>query len=100
MVRYAEFVTACVSIEHILEYTKLPPENNLRFTEKRSKRMKDKHIKTTNIIPRKDWPNEGYLKFINVSMRYSTENEPVIKNFNFHIKPTEKVCEIKNYCGY
>ena len=37
------------------------------------------------------WPKRGEIEFIDVSLKYESSAEPVIKSANFHIKPGEKV---------
>ena len=46
---------------------------------------------TPDSKPAKDWPQKGELKFINVTMRYYKEEEPVLKNLNFKIEEKDKI---------
>ena len=39
------------------------------------------------------WPSYGEVKFVDVSLRYETSSEPIIKNANIHIKPGQKVSD-------
>lgn len=38
-----------------------------------------------------DWPKHGEIEFQNVSIRYETNFEPIIRDVNIHIKRGEKV---------
>ena len=91
MLRSADAMNALVSVEQILEYVQLPPENN--FCEENMAKKK-KNNPSDHIIPSEYYQERGCIKFKNVSLRYSAENEPVLKNLNFLIKSTEKVCQI------
>ena len=41
--------------------------------------------------PKSDWPQEGKIKFKNVSLRYAPLEPAVLKNLNFVIFPREKI---------
>ena len=42
-------------------------------------------------IPDASWPSLGEIEFDNVSLRYDSSLEPVIKNLDLHIKGGQKV---------
>lgn len=63
------------SVERILEYSRLEPENQPDVPQKVSA----------------DWPSKGKIKFKHVFYRYSADNEPVLRGFSFAVKPREKV---------
>ncbi|KAF8767898.1 Multidrug resistance-associated protein 4 like [Argiope bruennichi] len=65
------------SVERVIEYSNLPPEAALDSD-------KDKK-------PPKEWPSKGYIIYKNVSLKYSPEDPPVLKNLNFEIYPEEKI---------
>lgn len=38
-----------------------------------------------------NWPSDGAIQYKDVSLRYRKNNEEVLKNLNFHVKPREKI---------
>lgn len=91
----AEVTNQLMSVERVLEYTQIPPENNLRDKNLANKTKKiqgkEQAVMVPLVVPPKDWPSRGTVQFKNVYMRYSEEDEPVLKDLSFFIKPTEKV---------
>ncbi|XP_055936124.1 ATP-binding cassette sub-family C member 4-like isoform X2 [Argiope bruennichi] len=73
----AEVESQMTSVERVIEYSNLPPEAALDSD-------KDKK-------PPKEWPSKGYIIYKNVSLKYSPEDPPVLKNLNFEIYPEEKI---------
>ncbi|XP_067118442.1 ATP-binding cassette sub-family C member 4-like isoform X1 [Centruroides vittatus] len=73
----AEVESQMTSVERVLEYSRLPSEAALRSSP-------DKR-------PPPDWPNKGMITFDDVSLQYSENDPPVLKNLNWHVKPQEKV---------
>ncbi|KAG5324821.1 L259 protein, partial [Pseudoatta argentina] len=65
------------SVERILEYNKVASEPPLES-------VPDKK-------PKSDWPQEGKIKFKNVSLRYAPLEPAVLKNLSFVIFPREKI---------
>ncbi|KYN44462.1 hypothetical protein ALC56_01160 [Trachymyrmex septentrionalis] len=65
------------SVERILEYNKVDSEPPLES-------VPDKK-------PKCDWPQEGKIKFKNVSLRYAPLEPAVLKNLSFVIFPREKI---------
>lgn len=72
----AEVANQLMSVERVLEYTGLPSE-------------KQPDIPKT---PPEVWPKEGKINFIDVGLRYDAQMPLVLKNLNFVVQPTEKVC--------
>ncbi|CAF4276271.1 unnamed protein product [Rotaria sp. Silwood2] len=66
------------SVERIDEYGRLPKEED----NDGSKRL---------IEAPTDWPDRGTIEFLNYSLRYRSNLEPILKNINVAIKPCEKV---------
>lgn len=64
-----------MSVERILEYGQLEPE-------------KQPNIPTSLAI---NWPSMGKIEFRNVFYRYSMDQEPVLRELSFLVKPKEKV---------
>lgn len=64
-------------VERISEYSNLPSEDGY------DNEMPDS-------VP-KDWPTTGAISFLNVSLYYSMNDPPVLKNLNFSIRSGEKV---------
>ena len=38
-----------------------------------------------------DWPSKGKVEFKKVSYRYSAEDDPVLRELSFSVKPKEKI---------
>lgn len=41
--------------------------------------------------PPPDWPQEGKIEFVHATMRYSLDEEPVLKDLSFTVAAKEKV---------
>lgn len=91
----AEVTNQLMSVERILEYTQILPENNLRDRSVTIRGKKGRKSSMTLVVPPKDWPSAGSVVFRSVFMRYSEQDEPVLRDLSFLIKPTEKVCRFK-----
>ena len=74
----AEIETHMVSVERVLEYGRLPSEDDLDKPE-----VDDK-------LP-KGWPKKGHVEFNKVSLRYSPKAPWVLKNVSFDVRPGEKI---------
>lgn len=86
----AEVSNQLMSVERVLEYSVLQPEDNLRDP------YVDKKMKRSAVFPLisdtpKGWPSNGLIRFTNVSMRYAEDMEPVLRDLNLIILPGEKV---------
>ena len=64
-----------VSVERVIEYTQLPPEDAL--------------FKENNID--KIWPHHGAITTQNANFRYSEKSPTALRDFSINIKPREKV---------
>lgn len=49
------------------------------------------HYSTDQALKRQKWPQRGQISFKYVSMKYSKEKKPILKNISFDINPGEKV---------
>ncbi|KAJ8687081.1 hypothetical protein QAD02_022875 [Eretmocerus hayati] len=89
----AEVTNQLMSVERVLEYTQIPPENNLRDRgSPAKKRRKSKQEQRQELIePPKEWPSYGRIEFKAVHMRYSEDTPPVLKGLTMSIRPSEKV---------
>ncbi|CAH0699047.1 unnamed protein product [Spodoptera exigua] len=72
----ADFLGQMTAVERVLEYTKLPTEENME---------------TGPTTPPKGWPSAGEVTFSNVYLKYSPDDPPVLKDLNFAIKSGWKV---------
>ncbi|KAJ8923375.1 hypothetical protein NQ315_001933 [Exocentrus adspersus] len=72
LVHWSELENHMTSVERVLEYTQLEKEN-------------------TTGSELENWPNEGGISYVGVSLTYTNTNEKVLKNINFDIKPKEKI---------
>lgn len=68
-----------MAVERLREYSQLPEEDEKKVDKKKPREISQK------------WPTTGFLEFRNVSMWYTKEEDMVLKNLNFVIKPSEKV---------
>lgn len=72
LMELSELENLMTSVERVLEYTELDTE-------------KPAGQKVQN------WPSEGDIKFINVSLTYTNTNEKVLNNINFHVESKQKI---------
>lgn len=70
--QWAELEIYMTNVERILEYTEMEQE------------------KTTGRSP-SNWPKAGRVEYSNVTLKYRTEDAPVLKNISFVIEPFQKV---------
>ncbi|KAJ8967793.1 hypothetical protein NQ317_014819 [Molorchus minor] len=73
----AEVASNMISVERVLQYCKLNKEGPFETLPANK--------------PSRDWIEKGKLIFKNVYLRYSPDEEPVLKNLNLEIQPGEKV---------
>ncbi|KAL6451454.1 YCF1 Metal resistance protein YCF1 [Candida maltosa Xu316] len=71
-----EVETNIVSVERILEYSRLTPEAPEIIPDHR---------------PAQDWPNKGIVNFRDYSTRYRENLDLVLKNISFSINSSEKI---------
>nr|XP_023023834.1 probable multidrug resistance-associated protein lethal(2)03659 isoform X1 [Leptinotarsa decemlineata]XP_023023843.1 probable multidrug resistance-associated protein lethal(2)03659 isoform X1 [Leptinotarsa decemlineata] len=74
MRQWSELENQMTSVERVQEYADIIPEQDTNTKE-----------------PPICWPEAGSIKFLNVFLRYSKEDPPVLKNLVFEIKPREKI---------
>ncbi|KOB64158.1 ABC transporter family C protein ABCC2, partial [Operophtera brumata] len=72
----ADFLGQMTAVERVLEYTKLPTEDN---------------IDDGPTQPPKQWPSDGNIKFESVFMKYGPEDPPVLRDLNIDIQSGWKV---------
>ncbi|XP_076453870.1 ATP-binding cassette sub-family C member 4-like isoform X2 [Babylonia areolata] len=73
----AEVENQMVSVERVLEYSRLPSEASLESSGKD--------------VPPPDWPQRGSVRADNLCLQYSPEGPLVLKNISFCIDAREKV---------
>lgn len=73
----AEVESQMTCVERVLEYSKLPSEAALMSSPDKK--------------PPPDWPQKGMIIFDDVSLQYSPNDPPVLKNLYWHVKPQEKI---------
>jgi len=69
------------SAQRVLEYTRLEPEED-------SKTTLSEEIEN---LKREKWPKKGEIEFKNVSVKYTNDSNPALKNVSFTVKPMTKV---------
>lgn len=72
----AEVASNMVSVERVLQYTKLDKETV-------------DGAKTIENV--ENWPRHGKITFKNMYLRYTPDDAPILKNLNVEIKAQEKV---------
>ncbi|XP_038209551.1 uncharacterized protein LOC119830563 [Zerene cesonia] len=72
----ADLLAHMTSVERVLEYTNLPPEEN----------MEDGPTQPPEV-----WPTQGNVEFENVYLQYGEEDPPVLKDLSFNIQGGWKV---------
>ena len=73
----AEVIAQMTNVERMFQYTEIDQESP-------SETIPDRK-------PREPWPNKGEIKFKNLHLRYSKEDEPILRDLNFTIEPKMKV---------
>ncbi|XP_072396581.1 ATP-binding cassette subfamily C member 4-like [Diabrotica undecimpunctata] len=71
----AEAISNMISVERVLQYTKLEKEGPFESLTK----------------PPRDWPEKGKIVFKNTFLRYSLDVPPALKNLNIEVNSGEKV---------
>ncbi|KAJ8878175.1 hypothetical protein PR048_022642 [Dryococelus australis] len=72
-----QLVSQFTSVERVLEYTHLDKESELESTPDKK--------------PPPTWPEEGCVSFINLSLKYSETDRPVLKDLDFTVISRQKV---------
>ncbi|XP_050518856.1 ATP-binding cassette sub-family C member 4-like [Diabrotica virgifera virgifera] len=74
MRQWSELENQMTSVERVQEYADLKHEEDNYTVE-----------------PAATWPDQGKIEFKNMSLQYSPDDPPVLKNLSFVIQPSEKV---------
>ncbi|CAH1105144.1 unnamed protein product, partial [Psylliodes chrysocephalus] len=74
MRQWSELENQMTSVERVQEYADLKQEEE-----------------STTYEPPASWPSKGEVEFSDMSLQYSPDDPPVLKNLSFLIKPKEKV---------
>ncbi|CAH1105143.1 unnamed protein product [Psylliodes chrysocephalus] len=74
MRQWSELENQMTSVERVQEYADLKQEED-----------------NTTYEPPADWPSNGEVEFSDMSLHYSPDDPPVLKNLSFTIKPNEKI---------
>ncbi|CAG9863420.1 unnamed protein product [Phyllotreta striolata] len=73
----AEIASNMVSVERVLDYTKLEKEGPFESLPAKK--------------PPRDWPGKGKIIFKNTYLRYALDLPPVLKNLNIEVNSGEKI---------
>ncbi|XP_055302412.1 probable multidrug resistance-associated protein lethal(2)03659 [Sitodiplosis mosellana] len=74
----AELENNMTSVERIMEYINLQPEEDKAHDDSISK-------------PPENWPANGVIEFINVSLKYTEKGDRILNSVNFKVHAGEKV---------
>lgn len=84
-----------IAVERVTYFEEIPHEKNYLNFEKELKRMlyinQKRDLRTYTLAPTSDIVHKGEVTFSNVTARYGSDSEPVLKNLNFTVKPGEKI---------
>lgn len=80
----ADLENCMTSVERVCEYIDLESEPMLEVDE-------DKLTKENEDLRLIDWPKNGTIEFINLSLKYSENDEFILKNLTMSIKSGEKI---------
>lgn len=80
----AELENNMTSVERVMEYIDLDSEDH-------------NAVEHQNLI---NWPQNGSIEFINLSMRYFENSDPILKSLNLQIKPGEKIGKSINFLHF
>ncbi|XP_008195764.2 probable multidrug resistance-associated protein lethal(2)03659 isoform X1 [Tribolium castaneum] len=75
MRQWSELENQMVSVERLLEYTKVETEPE----------------RSASVQTPKHWPEDGQIEFCDVSLKYNPQEPFVLKNLNFVVNPKEKI---------
>ncbi|XP_011309864.1 probable multidrug resistance-associated protein lethal(2)03659 [Fopius arisanus] len=89
--QYAEVLNQMMSVERVLQYSSLIPENTSGPIDSPKRITKQESGIDRSNSKTVDWPSEGSIVFKHVFMTYSDDAPPVLKDLNFVVKPQEKV---------
>nr|XP_023022905.1 probable multidrug resistance-associated protein lethal(2)03659 [Leptinotarsa decemlineata] len=89
----AEVASNMISVERVLQYTKVEPEVNAEQPQPKKIMSEDwaHYAKLTYKNPDKNWPQSGKICFKKVFLRYGADAQPVLKDLNVVIGAGEKV---------
>ncbi|KAG0716160.1 Multidrug resistance-associated protein 4 [Chionoecetes opilio] len=73
----AEVENQMTSVERVLEYSAFEPEAPLKAEAEKA--------------PKHEWPDQGIIKYENMSLQYNEDESPVLKDLTFCIKAKEKI---------
>lgn len=80
----ADLENCMTSVERVCEYIDLEPEPMLEVNEEKLKKEKS----DPRLV---DWPKDGTIEFINLSLKYSENDEYILKHLTMTIKSGEKI---------
>lgn len=75
----AELENNMTSVERIMEYVDLEPEEDLIIEDHKLD----------------NWPQTGNIEFENLTMKYSAYSKPTVKSLSINIKAGEKIGEYR-----
>lgn len=84
-----------VAVERVTYFEEIPHEQNYLNFDKEFKKMlyvnKKQDLRTFTLPPTSEVVHSGEVVFNNVTARYGTDSEAVLKNLDFKVRPGEKI---------
>jgi len=90
--KFVELQSQMVAVERVTESSKTPSESgNQSLDDVRPSSNISNTTSSKLQVPPSDWPRQGCITFISVSMKYRKDMPEILKNISLSIAASEKV---------